>query len=226
MLFSLAFLAAFLVVRVKRGACPAALILKTLASLGFVGGGLYGSYIAGLNLANLFIVLGLVFAMLGDIVLDLKVMHPEYNKTYLNSGIAVFSLSSIVYVVATILLNNGLEYFWALLGGSALISAIVAVIILLLEKPLKLDFSGYRVQVCIYSCVVTLAAVLSLSISFFIHGVFVFSIGALLILLSDLILSTTYFGSPKHANTLVIANHILYYLGELMIMAYIFFALL
>ena len=71
-----------------------------------------------------------------------------------------------------------------------------------------------------------MATILTLSISFFINRMFVFSVGALLVLLSDLILSMTYFGAPKKPNLLVVLNHILYYLGELMIMSYIFFELI
>ena len=82
--FSLAFLSAFLVVRVKKGAGPLALLLKTCASIGFFCGALYAAYVNGLTLYNLFIVFGLFFALLGDIVLDLKIAYPEHNKLYIS----------------------------------------------------------------------------------------------------------------------------------------------
>lgn len=223
---SLALMSVFLCIRVKKGACAKALIFKTLASLVFVVGGLTCAQIVGLNVQNLLVVIGLVCAMLGDIVLDLKQMHPENNKIYLNSGIAVFSVSSLLYVVSTCLWFNMLEKFWFLFGGALLISVLVAIVIFLLEKPLKLNFAGYKVQVFIYSLLVTMAAILSLAICLFIEGFAVFAVGALLILISDLVLSMTYFGTPKKPNTLVVINHILYYLGELMIVCYLFIQVL
>jgi len=44
-----------------------------------------------------------------------------------------------------------------------------------------------------------------------------FFIGALLFLLSDLVLSGTYFGTGKRRPVDVILNHILYYAGQFLI---------
>ena len=224
-LFSLGFLAAFLVVRVKKGAGPLALLLKTCASIFFFGGALYACYVNGLTLYNLFIVFGLFFALLGDIVLDLKIAYPEHNKLYTNSGIGSFSVSNVMFFVAIILLWNWLSRFMVFTIGSVVIALLFATVVLLLSPALKLDLKGYKVQVFVYSTLVALTAVLSLGISFFVPGFAIFAVGAILILISDLILSQTYFGNPKKPNLMIILNHIIYYLGELMIMAYIFFQL-
>ena len=225
-LFSLGFMASFLVVRAKKGGCALAIVLKTLASIGFLAGGLYAIYINGMMLGNLLIVLGLMFALIGDIVLDLKVAYTQDNKLYLNSGIASFSISSTLYISAMIVLWNMLNKFLFFSLGSLLIAVLFAIIVFMLAKPLKLDFVGYKVQVFIYSTLVALTAILGLGICFYVPGFALFAVGALLILVSDLVLSMMYFGGKANSNILCIINHSLYYLGELMIMSYLFFQLI
>ena len=221
--FSLVFLIAFLVVRTKRGAGPLALVLKTLASIFFVSGAIYAVYVNGLSLANMFIVLGLVFALLGDIVLDLKVAYPEGNRMYLNSGISSFSISNVLYLTGIVLLWNSLSKFWFFAIGTVVIALLFAVVVFLLAKPLKLDFTGYKVMVFIYSFLVALTATLSLGISFYVPGFALFAVGAILILISDLILSMQYFGGKQESKLLTILNHVIYYIGEILIMTYLFF---
>lgn len=217
----LAFLTLFLVFRVKN-ASPKTLIFKTLASLCFVLGGVYACWYFGLSKASTLVLCGLLFALIGDIVLDLYVMDNK-NQTYLNSGLVVFSLSSIFYLVAVILFFSGLEKFVFMLIGSIIVAILIATIILLIAKPLKLDFSKFKVQVFVYSFLVSLVAVLSLAVCFFVNGFAIFAVGTMLVLISDMVLSFTYFGEVKHQKTLVVINHVLYYIGELFIMAYLFF---
>lgn len=219
----LGFMTAFLVVRAKKGGCALAVILKTVASIGFMAGGIYAFYINIGVFANLFIVLGLMFALIGDIVLDLKIAYKQDNKLYLNSGITSFTISSALYIVATILLWHTLEKFVLFSIGSIVIAILFATIVFLLSKPLKLDFSGYKVQVFIYSFFVALIAVLSLGISFYVPRFAIFATGAILVLLSDLVLSMMYFGGKGENKMLCIINHTLYYVGELLVMAYLFF---
>lgn len=219
------FLTLFLIVRAKKGGCALAVIFKTIASISFVSGGVYALYLNGDILANLFIVIGLILALIGDIVLDLKVAYKKEEKLYLNAGMSSFTLSSVSYIVAIILLWNTLSKFMFFGLGSLLISVIFAIIVFLLAKPLKLEFKGFKPQVFIYSCVVAMVAIFSLGISFFVPGFALFAVGGILILLSDLVLSTMYFGDKGDNTILCVINHILYYLGELFIMAYLFFQL-
>ena len=222
----LVFLGLFLYVRCKKGGCALAVFYKTIASIGFLAGGIYALYLNPNMLANIFIVLGLMFALIGDVVLDLKIAYKQDEKLYLNAGIGVFSTSSLLYIVAIILLWNTLSKFLFFSIGSVIIALVFAVLVFLLAKPLKLNFSGYKVQVFIYSFVVALVAILSLGICFFVPGFAIFAVGAVLILLSDLVLSTMYFGGKADNNILCIINHVLYYLGELLIMSYLFFQLI
>lgn len=216
---------AYIIARIKKGPSPLALLLKTLASLVFVLGGLYASLISGFGVGNFLFVSGLIFALVGDTVLDLKVMHKEHEKFYLNSGLVLFSFSAALYLGATIFLCHELEKFTFLLIGSILIGTIVAIVVMLLEKPMKLDYSSYHVQVAIYSLILSLTTALGLGVSLYIHGFFLFSIGVLLVLVSDILLSFTYFKKTNHENVFFTLAHTLYYLGELLVMANIFFQL-
>ena len=219
----LAFMIAFLVVRAKKGGCALAVILKTVASIGFLAGGIYALYLNSGVFANLFIVLGLMFALIGDVVLDLKIAYKQDNKIYLNSGITVFTISSALYVVAMILLWHTLNKFLLLGICSVVIALIFATVVFLLSKPLKLDFTGYKVQVFIYSFFVALVAIMGLGISISVPRFAIFAVGGLLVLLSDLVLSMMYFGGKGDSKTLCTINHVLYYIGELLVMAYMFF---
>lgn len=221
----LAFVGAFLVVRCKKGACPLAVVLKSIASITFVFAGIFAMLKIGFSVANMLIVFGLVLAMFGDIVLDLKMAYKEHEKIYLNAGMTSFSLSSAIYVVATILIWHSLENFLIAGLGSFGLACVFASVVLLLEKTLKLDFSGFKVQTFIYSMLVAMAGILSLVISFFAPKFAIFAVGVLLVLVSDLVLSMMYFGGKGDSKVLCVINHVLYYFGELLVVAYLFFQL-
>jgi len=221
---SFVFTIIFICVKNKTGSSPVTLIIKSIASLMFVLGAIYALTFTSAT-ENMIIVFGLIFAMLGDILLDLRCMREEEKKIYFNAGVGAFSASSVLYIIATILLWNMMSNFLLLALGSLLIAILIAVIIQLLEKPLKFDFTGNRIQIIVYSIFVSLAAVLGLGVSIFANGFFVFSIGLLLILISDLVLSMMYFGGKENSKILCALNHILYYSGELLVMAYLFFQL-
>lgn len=221
----LVFVGAFLFVRCKKGACPLAVILKSIASIIFVFGGIFATFKIGLSTANMLIVFGLILAMFGDVVLDLKMAYKEHEKIYLNAGMTSFSLSSALYVVATVLIWHSLENFLLAVLGSFGLALVFAIVVLLLEKPLKLDFSGFKVQTFIYSMLVAMAGILSLVICFFAPKFAIFAVGVLLVLISDLVLSMMYFGGKGDSKVLCVINHVLYYVGELLVVAYLFFQL-
>ena len=52
---------------------------------------------------------------------------------------------------------------------------------------------------------------------------FIFASGIVLVLLSDLVLSMMYFGGKQDNKVLCVINHVLYYIGEILVMAFLFF---
>jgi len=220
----LVFVVLFLCEKNKNGSSYKSVTLKTIASIMFVFGGIYALTFTG-AIANMLIVFGLVLAMIGDIILDLRCMKDETKKFYFHVGASSFSLSAILYFVATILLWNNMQNFLLIALGSVVLAMVFTIIIQLLEKPMRFDFSGNRVMISIYSFCISIAAFSSLAISVFANGFFVFSIGVLLVLLSDLVLSMMYFGGRENNKMLCTINHLVYYIGELLVMAYLFFQL-
>ena len=78
----------FLVMRCIVGG-PLGIITKILASFSFMVVGLAGAFVNGMSNASLFIVLGLLCGLIGDFVLDNKVVYKEHEDIYLNTGMLV-----------------------------------------------------------------------------------------------------------------------------------------
>jgi len=129
----LVFVVLFLCEKNKNGSSHKSVTLKTIASLMFVFGGVYALTFTGV-LPNMLIVFGLVLALIGDIILDLRCIKEETKKFYFHVGASSFSLSAILYFVATILLWNRLENFILLSVGSVVLAIVFTIIIQLLEK--------------------------------------------------------------------------------------------
>ena len=81
----------FIVLRVvKGGICG--LYSKAVASLGFVALGLYCAYLGGFNNVVMFVLLGLIFGLLGDIVLRHRIVSTRADlKGRLNDIFRDFS---------------------------------------------------------------------------------------------------------------------------------------
>ena len=98
---------------------------------------------------------------------------------------------------------------------------------LFIAKPMKLDYTGYRVISIIYGFFLfsmTLSA-LSLSIMMGFNNVTLIMIfaGGLLFTISDLILSGTYFGKGKERPVDIITNSVTYYAAQFVIALALFF---
>ena len=220
----LVFVVLFLCEKNKNGSSHKSVTLKTIASIMFVFGGIYALTFTG-AIANMLIVFGLVLAMIGDIILDLRCIKEDTKKFYFHVGASSFSVSALLYFVATILLWHNLENFLLLAIGSVVLAIAFTIIIQLLEKPMKFDYSGNKVMISIYSFCISVATFMSIIIGVLMNGFLVLAIGILLVLLSDLVLSMMYFGGKENNKTLCTVNHLVYYAGELLVMAYLFFQL-
>ena len=108
-----------------------------------------------------------------------------------------------------------------------LVSIAFAFIVLLMEKPLKLKYGNLKWIVFLYS--VLLAANASCSMSLLILnqfqpvGLIILFIGGVSFILSDLILSGTYFGIGKDRPIDSILNISVYYISQFLIAFSLFF---
>ena len=197
-----------------------AMFAKTAASLGFISIAVAGLY-EGASRAALFVLFGLVFGLIGDMVLDLKVVYLEKPEegVYLTGGMASFGIGHVMFLTALCLFAgefaNG-----RVIGVSVAIAAVMACgTVLLGGKLLKLNFGKFTVHSLLYAFIL----IFMLCISMRSTKLVLFAVGMVLFLLSDLVLTQMYFGGKPRDKVLCTVNHTLYYAAQICIASYVFF---
>lgn len=212
----------FITVRSTKGGLGA-FLLKTLASFSLVASAFVGmAYSDACNkLALALIGIALLCGMIGDMVLDLKVIY-DNDKVYLNSGMLSFGIGHISYFAAYTLLalDKGTNLLIPLLvatGGAIVLTAGT----ILSSKTMKLDFGKYLWQTISYSFELTFMAVYSLMLAIY-GGSYLVFVGFVVFFLSDIVLSFQYFGGKISSKPLIAINHILYYSAQIILLASLF----
>lgn len=216
------FITTFTCMKIRNNNATVALLFKIVASLLIVIWALYSWNAMGGAVANMFMVFGFVTALIADILHEF-VLSSQENKGLLSLQMGVSSLMSVFYLVAMILIFYPLKNFALFASGAAIIAAILAVVLQLMEEKLKLNFTGFRAQVGVQCFASAFVAVLGLGICFFVLGMAIFAVGAVLILASQIVSYYINFSSPKRKNLLVGFEYGLYYIGQLMIVIYMLF---
>ena len=219
---------AFLVKRVKEGGVKAAM-LKAFASTLFIATGVAAAAsVIGADKFSfaLFVVMGLVMGLMGDIWLDLKWVYPESNDTYTFAGFGSFMIGHFFYLA-------GLFIHYAVFAKPLyiVIPAVIALLlgggVVILEKPMKMVYGKFKAITGVYGFVLGFMTFLSGSLALM-HNFkemtlnFMF-VGGVLFLLSDLILSGTYFGEGKRRPVDIVTNHVSYYAAQFVIASAILF---
>lgn len=209
----------FLIVRVKKGGV-AGLLAKTTASVLFI----ITAFAAVKTNPNgydwfLYVAIGLIFGMIGDIVLDLKVIYKESGDTYLLSGMIAFTIGHIFFLA-----GMGTHYgiHWAV----PVVAIAVGVIAVLIGPKLKLNYGKFKIPAMIYGITLAFTACMSgyvMVVSEFATAYIIMFIASVFFLISDLVLSSMYFGENKNTPNNVIINHATYYIAQLLIASTIFF---
>ena len=217
----------FLVMRCIVGG-PLGIITKILASFSFMVVGLAGAFVNGMSNASLFIVLGLLCGLIGDFVLVNKVVYKEHEDIYLNTGMFSFGLGHIFYFIAATITGIGLttsisNNFTTLsvlvsLGASVVLTAGIMV----LSKPLKLNFGKFFYQTLAYTLILTFMSCYSIMLAIADSTYWTFAVGICMIFVSDLILSNQYFGGQQDNKLFIVLNHLIYYVGQVFIAATMF----
>ncbi|MGI6213261.1 MAG: lysoplasmalogenase family protein [Christensenellales bacterium] len=217
----------FLFIRVIKGGIPG-LLAKTVASIGFMCLGFAGlAQMGAYNSFGIFIMLGLLFGLIGDIVLDLKVIYKESGDIYLNAGMISFGISHIIYFIGVFLLAGFLDPSFALTKPIIICAAVTLPIsagILFSSKFLNVKFGKFFVHALVYTLLLVFMALFSTYLAFNMPELKILAIGFVLFLLSDLVLSTQYFGGKPDDKLLIIVNHLLYYAAQICI-ASVFFVI-
>ena len=217
----------FLALRTKQ-ANAKSLIAKTFASLVFVALAIVGLLNAGNIVVKAMFILALVCGLIGDIILDLKIMYPDNKKIYFNFGTLMFGTGHILYFIGVYIYFMALapavvsQYWWVALCALGA-SIIMAIVIIKSAPKLNLDMTGYKVPCAIYSVLLTFMMIISICISFVVPKCWILAAGFTLFLASDLVLSTQYFGGKEKNKALICINHILYYVAQILLASFIFF---
>lgn len=198
-----------------------AFIFKTTTSILFIFTAII-SYIKSPGDYYYFILLiiGLFFSLFGDMFLALKVNHHDgsLNKFFLY-GLVSFSITHVMYILAFTHLGS----FNILDLLVALTLAFIAMTILKSNK--NIDFKNMLLPASIYSFIICLMTFESIKLVFLLRfdiGTYLLLIGALLFILSDLVLCFILFN--KYAKKYLSAiNLITYYTGQFIIASTLLF---
>lgn len=215
----------FLLEKVKAYSVKA-VMLKASASICFVAVAAVSLFVHGHHVLSVFVTLGLFFGVLGDIWLDFKYVFKEHDKIFTYAGFIMFALGHACYITGMYLefFNNQSPLYIILpfVGG-----LLISVMNLFIAKPMKLDYSGYKVISIIYGFflfTMTLSALsLCIMTTFSFPTLIMIFVGGLLFTVSDLILSGTYFGKGKERPVDIIINSVTYYLAQFVIALALFF---
>ncbi len=185
-----------------------AVILKGLASLCFVAIGLICN--PGNHVANL-IVAGLVIGCIADVLLNLRMVFEEKGQLIFLVGIVVFLTGHIMYLAAVLPLCS--SKLVCIITGLVLTALLMVWIFTrITAKPaFKIFGVVYIGAIMLLNCV-AVGNVIAAQSPFNI----VFAIGAVLFLVSDIVLILNTFGS-EFRQSLRNTNISLYYAGQLLI---------
>ena len=162
-----------------------------------------------------FIILGLAFGLLGDIWLDLKYVFPEHDEPFTYAGFTVFGIGHILFIAGMLVQYGAGKY----LVFSFILAAVAAVLVLVTEKPMKLDYGKMKPIVFIYGFLLFATVFVSGGLLLEHGGInlILIFIGGVMFAISDLILSGTFFGEGKERPVDFIGNYVFYYGGQFLI---------
>lgn len=197
-----------------------AAIFKGLASLCFVAIGIINS--DGTSIEKL-IVIGLIFGFVADVLLNLRHVFKEKGKLVFLVGILVFLIGHIIYLAAIIPLNNNLIM-------CIIISVVLTTLLMIWIFSKVTAEKAFKIFGIIYIGTIVLLNVVAISNMFtntLINPSFarVFSLGAILFLISDIVLILNTFGSQSKL-AMRITNIGLYYIGQILIAISLYFKII
>lgn len=169
------------------------------------------------------IIMGGALGLVGDMLLDLKGVYKNDEKVYLNGGFVFFLIGHIFYTGAVI---YHMKFKWWIVLCGALISAVIGVAVVFSAKLMKVEYGSYKLIVAFYVAFLSMTMVMSVAamiVSHFDKSAILMAVGSVLFLLSDVVLSNTYFGKDKDKQHHLFINHFLYYAAQYLIASSVLF---
>ncbi|MBQ1508450.1 MAG: lysoplasmalogenase [Erysipelotrichaceae bacterium] len=191
-----------------------AVLLKGLASLMFVGIGLTAG-----GAENRLFILGLVFGLLGDVLLNLRYVFPKKGQTIFLIGIVMFLIGHILYLAALIPHAQHVWIWWCVILGALVAAGLLAYIFKTMEVK-----KAFKIFGIFYLGAVFIMTAIALGIAVFTPSkrAWIYAAGAVLFTASDVVLIfNTFSGVTKFS--LRITNLTLYYIGQVLIALSLFY---
>ena len=193
-------------------------ILKGSASLIFVLIG-YQAFLVTNNALNRLFLYGLIFGMIGDILLNLRYVFPKHGQKIFLVGILAFLIGHILYLLALIPQARHVWIWYCIaIGALAAICLLVYIFRTMEVKP------AFKIFGVFYLGAVFIMTAIAIGIAIFVPNrrSILYAIGAILFTASDVVLIfNTFSGVTKFS--MRIANLSLYYLGQILIACSMFF---
>ena len=200
--------------------------LKVLASLWFLAIMLMA---LGMNpsVMGILLLIGGISGALGDLFLGLSHIDKEKKREFMLLGFMGFGMGHVFYcagIVSGFSLKSSLIYLLVPLLIGVLASSFIGIF----GRKMGLHFGRFLPVVVIYVFLLTFSVALSLSLNIMTAWenaqLKIFTVGILLFIVSDSILSKMYFGKQKHPSLNVVTNHVTYYLAQWFIALSILFS--
>ncbi|MDR2436533.1 MAG: lysoplasmalogenase [Endomicrobium sp.] len=216
----------FLIVRIKKNPIYG-MLTKILPSLGFVLFGVLGLTLRFLEVSYgaPLIVMGLVLGLVGDILLDLKRAHKEFEESYLWTGMYAFIIGHVFYLAGFLLIADvyDIDLLLPTIVPLAIAAVMAPVTLIVSEKVIKAEFGKFRIISTAYAGLLVYITVVMVWLAATNTEFILPAIGMVLFLFSDLVLSQMYFVKGKAEDkSLVIINHSAYYAAQILIAASLF----
>ena len=201
-----------------------AVFIKSVVSVLFLAVGACGWFLSAqggsLSPTGIFVLLGLLCGLLGDIWLDLKFVYPAQDDAFTYIGMGAFAVGHILYIIGLLLrfYPKGRPLFVIV---PFILAAAASAVNLLLEKPMRLKYGKmkpvvFAYGVCLFSTL-ALSGSLAISCGFREKTLVLFFAGMILFAISDVILSGTYWGQGKDRPIDLALNYLTYYPAQYLI---------
>lgn len=209
----------FLKMRVK-GATPKACYVKSMTSVMFI----LSWFVLVLQHPGPFslsIGLGLIFGLLGDIWLDLKFCYRQDDDLFTKCGFGSFALGHFAYIAAIVTGRVG-DFKPASILCALGVAVVAGLVVYFGEGVMKLHYGNLKMISTLYGALLFFMTGFAIFTAVF-SGIdenkhlLVMGIGGVFFVVSDLILSGTYFGEGKDRPVDIITNHVTYYVAQFII---------
>ena len=206
--------AVFFIYKSYTGTAKERLFSKGIASFLFLLTAIFG-YLTptkGENVSAYAVLLlcGLIFGLIGDVLLEMQAVYPEKKKTFFISGLVSFLLGHIFYIILLMRLTR-------ITSWHLIVSILVFLLVLYLQKVTRSDPGAMLLPVRAYAAIISL--MLGFAAGAYIADstklTLILLIAAILFLISDLLLAYIQFG-PKEVKALRACNLSCYYVAQVL----------